>query len=158
MTSYSRDKRPGRLLPLPKRLRRVTQDLANTSVAEIAPELEGSNSNVDERLEKEVSWAIRAWRERSLYIPGELLSDPAWGMLLNLFSAEIRHEQWTLSRLAKASGISTAAARRWVTAFEIGELATRAPNPHDSGNDFICLTQKGGLALGRYFKKFGRDS
>ena len=156
MTSYSPEKRPARLLPLSKRLRRVTEDLANASVSEVTSKIEDSTPDHDKILEDQVNWEIRAWRDRGLYVPGELLSDPAWGMLLNLLGAEIRKERWTLSRLAKASAVSTAAARRWITAFEVGELATRTSNPHDSYNDFIELTEKAGIALRHYFREFGK--
>jgi DNA-binding MarR family transcriptional regulator len=143
------------LLPLSKRLRRVTHDLANSSVADVIPSVEDSDSNPDEISEDEVSWAIRAWRDRGLYLPSELLSDPAWGMLLNLLNAEIRQERWTMSRLGKAAAVSTAAAIRWVTALEVGELAVRTANPHDSKNDFVELTPKAGMALRRYFRDVG---
>ncbi len=155
MTRYSPDKSPARLLPLHKRLRRVTQDLANSSVKDAAPDLEDPNSNSDEISEEEVNWAIRAWRDRSLYLPSELLSDPAWGMLLNLLNAQIRQERWTMSRLSKAAAVSTAASIRWVTALEVGELALRTPNPHDSKNDFVELTPKACMALRRYFRDVG---
>ena len=124
-------------------------------MADITPSLDEPDPSPDEISEDEVNWAIRAWRDRGLYLPSELLSDPAWGMLLNLLNAEIRQERWTMSRLGKAAAVSSAAAIRWVTALEVGELAVRTPNPHDLKNDFVELTPKGAIAMRRYFEAVG---
>jgi len=144
--------RPGRLLPLQKDSGRIAKELAQASLTNDPPAAEGAVASTDEVSEEEVSAAIRAWRDRGLYIPPELLSDPAWGMLLSLLHGEIRNERWTMSRLGKAAGVSTAATIRWVTALEIGDLAGRRPNPHDTGNDFVALTPRAGIALRRYFR------
>src|SRR3954468_7280054 len=157
LTRHSHDTNPARLLPLHKRLRCITHDLANSSLTGTT-EVQGSVSAFPDILEDEVSWAIRAWRDRGSYLPRDLLSDPAWGMLLNLLSAEIRQERWTMSRLAKASLVSIAAAERWTTALEVGELALRIGNSHDSKNDFVELTPKASAALRRYFQGPGRRS
>jgi DNA-binding MarR family transcriptional regulator len=99
-----------------------------------------------------VSAAIRAWRERACYLPGELFSDPAWGMLLELLHAEIEKRQVSLRRLSKASAASTPSAIRWLKVLEDRELVTRQADPLNSGNEILELSPKGSTALRFYFR------
>jgi hypothetical protein len=91
LTKYSPDANPKRLVPLHEKIGRIVQGLARSSFATIVPDHEDATSMTDplEVSEDAVIYAIRAWRERSNYLPGELFSDPAWGMLLELLQAEI---------------------------------------------------------------------
>jgi DNA-binding MarR family transcriptional regulator len=89
-------------------------------------------------------------------LPAELFSDPAWGMLLELFHAEIGNRQVSLRRLCKASAASTPCAIRWLKALEDRELVSRQADPLNSGNEFLELTPKGSTALRLYFRDLGK--
>lgn len=147
MTKYSPDSEPGRQLHLNEKVGRILNSLARSTFAR--------NSSENDRLdipEEVVRAAIRAWRERACYLPAELFSDPAWGMLLELFHAEIGKRNVSLKRLCKASAASTPTAIRWLKVLEGRELVIRQADPLNSGNEFFELTPKGSTALRLYFK------
>jgi len=147
VTEHSPDTEPEGPLPLNEKVGRILHSLARSTFTK--------TSTGNERLEvpeEVVSAAIRAWRERACYLPGELFSDPAWGMLLELLDAEIRERQVSVSRLCKASAASTSSAIRWLKALEDRGLVIRRADPLISENEFLELTPKGSTALRLYFR------
>ena len=94
---------------------------------------------------------IWAWQQRACYLPADLFSDPAWGMLLEIFQAEVEKRRATISRLCKASGVSTTSAVRWLKALEDHDLVIRKVD-HSDGAEFAELTPKASEALRRYFR------
>jgi DNA-binding MarR family transcriptional regulator len=151
VTKYSPDSKFGRLLPLHEKVTRIAQSLARSSLATIPSDPQNVTSSVQagEISEEAVSNAIRAWRERSNYLPGELFSDPAWGMLLELLQAEIEQRRVSLSRLCNVSAVSATSAIRWLKTLENRGLVFRRAD--DISNDFVELTPKGSSALRCYF-------
>src|SRR5579864_3577467 len=151
VTKYSPDSEEEGQLPLNEKVGRILNSLARSTFAKIQPdngELEVS--------EDVVGAAIRAWRERVCYLPAELFSDPAWGILLELLHAEIGERNVSLRRLCKASAASTPSAIRWLKALEDRELVTRKTDPLIYGNEFFELTPRGSTALRLYFRDIGR--
>jgi DNA-binding MarR family transcriptional regulator len=146
VTKYSPDEESERRLPLNEKVGRILHILARSSVSKTEPE--SDRLDVPEEV---VSAAIRAWRERACYLPSELFSDPAWGMLLELLHSEIGKRRVSLSRLCKASAASTSSAIRWLKVLEDRELVIRRPDPLISGNEFLELSPKGSTALRAYF-------
>ena len=147
MTKYSPDSEPERQVPLNEKVGRILNSLARSTFSR--------NSSESDRLdvpEEVVAAAIRAWRERSCYLPAELFSDPAWGMLLELFHAEIGKRNVSLKRLCKASAASTPTAIRWLKVLEARELVIRKTDPLNSGNELFELSPKGSTALRFYFR------
>ncbi len=153
MTKYSPDAKPERLLPLHQKIGRIVQDLAKSSFESISsdPQALASMTEPLEVSEEAVRAAIRAWRERSNYLPGELFSDPAWGMLLELLQAEIQQRRVSLPRLCKVSAVSANSAVRWLKALENRALVVRRVDPHNDRSEFMELAPKASAALRRYF-------
>lgn len=146
MTKYSAEAEPERHFPLHENVGRILHGLARSSFAKSSAD--GNGLAVPEDL---VKAAIRAWRERACYLPAELLSDPAWGMLLELLHAEISKRRVSLVRLCKASAASTPSALRWLKALEDRELVVRQADPPNSENEFVELSPRGSTALRLYF-------
>lgn len=159
MTKHSPDAKPERLLPLHEKIGRIVQGLARPTFAPISPSPEHSSLVMDalEVSKGAVSGAIRSWRERSNYLPGELFSDPAWGMLLELLQAEIEQRRVSLPRLCNISAISATSLARWLKALENRELIIRRADPHDARNEFVELSPKASAALRRYFRDVAND-
>ena len=146
MTKYSPDSEPEGQLPLNEKVGRILHSLARSAFAR--------NSSENDRLdvpEEVVGAAIRAWQERACYLPAELFSDLAWGMLLELFHAEIGKRKVSMERLCRASAASTPTAIRWLKVLEGRELVIRQTDQLNSG-EFFELTPKGSTALRLYFR------
>jgi DNA-binding MarR family transcriptional regulator len=143
LTKYKSGLVPERPLPL------------NEKVSRIASSLIARLSSDDDRLElseEAVAAALRAWRERAFYLPGELFSDPAWGMLLELLHAEVMGRRVPLTSLCKASGASTSSALRWVDALESRELVIRRANCDNPARALLELSPAASAALRKYFR------
>jgi DNA-binding MarR family transcriptional regulator len=147
VTKYSPDAGPERRLPLNEKVGRILHTLARSSFSKAPPESDPLDIS-----EEVVTGAIRAWRDRACYLPAELFSDPAWGMLLELLQAEIGKRRVTVSGVCKASGASTSSAIRWLRVLEDRDLVIRQTDPLISGNEILELTPKGGAALRLYFR------
>ena len=102
--------------------------------------------------EEVVDQAIRTWRERAYYVPDELLSDPAWIMLLELLHAEIENRRLSSTRLLKLSAVSMSSAARWLKALESRDFVVRRSDPQEPEKEFFELSPKASLSLRRYFR------
>lgn len=152
MTKHSSGSEPEGRLPLNEKVGRILHSLARSSIAKTLSD--------DDRLdvpESVVRAAIRAWRERACYLPPELFSDAAWGMLLELLHAEICERRVSVLRICKASGASRSTAIRWLKVLEERGLVIRRAEPLNSANDFVELSPKGSTALRLYFRDIGLE-
>ena len=147
MTRYSGEPEPERYLPLQEKVSRILHSLARSPFGKCP--VQGEALEVPAEV---VSAAIQAWRERACYLPAELFSDPAWGMLLELLIAEIGKRRVSLARLCKSSGASTPSAVRWLKVLEDRDLVVRKADPIDAAHEFVELTPKGSHALRLYFR------
>jgi hypothetical protein len=101
--------------------------------------------------EEAVTRAIAAWQERSAHLPGALLLDPAWRMLLELLQAEIQDRRVSFLGLCNVSGIPAPAAARWVKILEREALVLRRSDPSQPV-EIVELSRKGSSAMRRYFQ------
>ena len=99
-----------------------------------------------------VEAAVRARTLRPDHVPSELLLDPAWDMLLELFRADLTGEQATASSLAKVAGVTTSSGLRWIDALVAKGLCVRGTRA-DEGRMAVSLSRRGSDALNAYFAK-----
>lgn len=147
MTGYTSDKRA----LLREAVGRIGRSLTRSSLVRVKQEPKASSEFVLAVSEEAVTDALEAWRERTSYLPGELFSDPAWGMLLELLEAEVQERRVSSSRLCKVSGVSDSTAARWLKALERHGLAVRWADRKCPDKEFVELSRKGSSALRRYF-------
>lgn len=81
--------------------------------------------------------ALQASRQKA--IPGELFSDPAWDMLLDLFVAAGEQRSVCVSSLCLAAHIPVSTAHRWVQALARSGAITRREDPLDRRRIFVEL-------------------
>jgi len=136
---------------------RMVQSLARSFFAGAEPEPE-EESELIFVSEKAVTRTIEAWQERSSYLPRELLSDPAWRMLLELLQAEIQDRHASLASLCKVSEAPASTATRWLKALERQALVVRRPDPLDPDDEMVELSRKGSSVLRRYFHAIEHSS
>lgn len=94
---------------------------------------------------------LRARHERNSIFPGELFSDPAWDMLLELYAAELGQVRVSVTSLCIASNAPTSTALRWISALERQKLIERRPDPLDGRRFFLSLTRETIALFERYF-------
>jgi DNA-binding MarR family transcriptional regulator len=103
---------------------------------------------------------IRVWaeseytsrRQRSKFIDGALLGEPAWDMLLDLFVQNAHRRRVSVTSVCKASGVADTTALRWLTMLEKNKLVQRVPALRDRRVQFVELTDDGLLAMSKWLR------
>lgn len=94
-------------------------------------------------------------RARSSILGGELFSDPAWDILLELYAAKLGHRKASLEELARSSGTPLSTTRRWVAALEGDGLAQQMRDPTEGAYTRISLTAEGVARMERLANQWG---
>jgi hypothetical protein len=140
---------PGHLLSIDDKVGRVVDSLARPSFAVLEP---GSPRSAVEFPEQAVAMLVRAWRARFEYVPGEFISDPAWGILLFLLHAEIGGRQVAVRELCGLSGLPMTSALRWLDALEGRSLVVRQADLDDPDQALVALERETSFVLRRYVR------
>lgn len=98
-----------------------------------------------------VNDVFEEWQQRAAYFPTDLLSEPAWGILLELLLAETQGRRCSLARVRKVSAVPPTTADRWVKALEREGFINRHVDARQDGDEVVGLSLKGSAILRRYF-------
>lgn len=101
------------------------------------------------RLAKHAKAILRFRRERTKTIPADLLGEPVWEMLLEMFCQFSGGAAISLKSLTIASGAAPTTALRLIEKLELEGLIKRRPSPSDGRVTLVELTKEGVLAVGR---------
>ena len=94
---------------------------------------------------------LRARASRAEFFSEHLFADPAWDMLLSLYSAELEQKRVSVSSLSLASRVPATTALRWISALQKDGLIVRQPDPFDGRRIFVALSAEGSRAVRTYF-------
>lgn len=99
---------------------------------------------------------FRMRRARDPHLPRELTGEPAWDMLLALYSEEpIR---MTVSSVCHGSGMPHSTALRWINTLEHQHLIERLEHPRDEKVILLSLTPEGRALVEAALKAMARAS
>jgi DNA-binding MarR family transcriptional regulator len=101
--------------------------------------------------QKEIRALLRLRRNRDRFFPGEMFADPAWDMLLELYSAELGQQRISVGRLCSGAAVPMTTALRWIKSLEKAGLIGRRSDPMDGRRYFVSLTNQGLRAMSAYF-------
>ena len=82
-----------------------------------------------------------ARRERRHFFKSSLFADPAWDILLVMYSAHLRNEDVSVSSLVLATDTPFSTGLRWLKLMENEGLLIRAPHPTDGRAAVVRLTE-----------------
>lgn len=88
----------------------------------------------------EVRAVLHARRLRERFLPADLFADPAWDMMLDLWSAGIDGKRVSVSSLCIASAVPPTTALRWISQLTDRGLFERRNDPDDARRVFISLS------------------
>jgi DNA-binding MarR family transcriptional regulator len=91
-------------------------------------------------------------KERDSYFPAGLFSDPAWDILLHLYSVDLAGLKTTVSASAVASNTPETTGHRWLRHLMTIDLCERVADPTDARRYYVALSRKGREAMDRYFR------
>lgn len=95
---------------------------------------------------------IRARTERAKFLPPALFAEPAWDILLELYSAELAQHRMTVTQACAAARVPPTTALRWLGTLESSGLITRHADPFDARRSFVALTDLGTKAMESFFQ------
>lgn len=98
---------------------------------------------------------VRARTKRRKVFGSDLLSDPAWDMILDLAAASGRNERVSVTSLCMASGVPPTTALRWIGIMVERGLFVRMEDEVDRRRIFVELSQSGKRDVARYFAEVG---
>lgn len=101
--------------------------------------LTGDTSS-DRALRKAAAKLADARRNRARSLPGELLGEPAWDILLELFSQPAAQ---SMKSLCIGAGVPLTTTLRWVALLEQQGMLDQFPDPGDARRTLVRLTADG---------------
>jgi DNA-binding MarR family transcriptional regulator len=90
---------------------------------------------------------IRARDRRFKFFPRSLFADPAWDILLELYSAELAGRKVSVSQVCAAAHVPATTALRWLNTLEANRLVERNADPLDARRFFVSLAESGRQAM-----------
>jgi DNA-binding MarR family transcriptional regulator len=98
-------------------------------------------------------WWLKARRLREeMFGPG-LFADPAWDILLDLYSAEAKGQCVQISSLASAARVPHSTAIRWAKVMTRAGLMVRHKDPTDARRIHVCLSPGARALLEDFFAR-----
>jgi len=99
-----------------------------------------------------VIYAKRGSRRK--YIPGELLAEPAWDMLLELFMQFAGGAKVSITSLAHASHVPMTTALRYIDMLEASDLIEKSKSNADRRVTLLNLTKTGVISVGSILEQY----
>lgn len=100
----------------------------------------------------EIRALIRARRLRSTFFPGDLFSDPAWDMMLDLMAARLLDQRVSVSSLCIAAGVPATTALRWIRALTDRGIFIRKVDREDPRRAYIELSDEAAESMKNYLE------
>lgn len=100
---------------------------------------------------KEVRIMYKSRRLRGNFFSKDLFADPAWDMLLELYSARLNSRTISISSLCIASDVPATTALRWIDTLVKCGLVTRTPDHFDKRRILASITDIAADKMQLYF-------
>lgn len=110
-------------------------------------------ASVDGRLLDEIRRMVSRRRMRSDFLPVEILGEPAWDMLLDLFIAFHEKKRISVSSACIASGVPATTALRWLGRMEELGLIERMNDRDDRRRVHVTITLEGHGAIAHWLRQ-----
>lgn len=104
-------------------------------------------------LAKKATLLIRQAKMRERYLPPELIGEPVWNMLLDLFVQFAGGAKVSSKSLCIAADCPATSALRHIKRIEAAGLIERIPSPKDGRVMLFSLTKTGVVAVGRALER-----
>lgn len=93
----------------------------------------------------------RSRRMRSRYFPEYLFADPAWDILLLLFSLQPSGKQISISAVCSSAAVPESTGHRWIEKLIEAGMVVREKHPNDRRMNWVRLSDKSVERLSAYF-------
>ncbi len=101
---------------------------------------------------------MRSRERRSAFLEGDLLFDPAWAMLLDIFCATLRGKRLSVSAVLIGSGVPDTTALRYLRVLEERGYVARVADETDKRRSFVKISTPTFEAMTKYFAALEADT
>lgn len=140
-------------------LRRMKDDLGQIAETLLRAGAAPSPTQVGDKLDgASIRRLIRGRRLRGQLFRGDMFSDPAWDMMLDLFAARLEGQRVAVSSLCIAAAVPPTTALRWIKSLCDRGIFVRKEDPEDTRRVYIELSDETARQLENYFhlvREFG---
>ncbi len=112
--------------------------------------MHGSNLGANKQAERLARRYLASRRRRAKTFGDGLLHDPAWDMLLDLYSHRMTGVRISVSSACIASGVPNTTALAWLGRLEEQGLVVREPDSRDQRRTVLEITEGAAAALERW--------
>lgn len=126
-------------------------DVAALPMPDVADDLEVEGLRI-------ANWWLKARRLREEVFGPELFADPAWDILLDLYTAEARGECVQTSSLAFAARVPHSTAIRWAKIMTRAGLIDRHKDPRDARRIHVRLSDTARALMSEYLARLSSQT
>lgn len=101
---------------------------------------------------------LRSRERRSSFLEGDLLFDPVWAMLLDIFCATLRGKQLSVSAVLIGSGVPDTTALRYLRVLEERGYVARVADETDRRRSFVKMSVHTFEGMMDYFAALEEDT
>ncbi|WP_285712884.1 MarR family winged helix-turn-helix transcriptional regulator [Erythrobacter oryzae] len=105
-----------------------------------------------------VEAVMRSRQRRSSFLEGDLLFDPAWAMLLDIYCATLRGKRLAVTAVLIGSGVPDTTALRYLKVLEERGHVVRVPDETDRRRSFVKIAQPTFEGMTAYFAALESDT
>lgn len=95
---------------------------------------------------------VQSRSRRAKFFRASLFADPAWDILLLVYSAQLEQQRVAVSEICTSVGVPETTMIRWVTILEAEGLIARTVDNLNGGQSFVSLTDAGFCAIDSFFE------
>jgi DNA-binding MarR family transcriptional regulator len=95
-------------------------------------------------------------RARAKFFDPDLFAEPAWDILLELYSADLSGVKISVSSTCIGSNVPYTTALRCIRRLKDKGLIRRVNDPHDARRVFLSLTERGSAGMRAYFQSIAQ--
>ncbi|HEX8239039.1 MAG TPA: MarR family winged helix-turn-helix transcriptional regulator [Allosphingosinicella sp.] len=128
-------------------------EAATAAMAAVGDSPDGEGQRLDSGFIRSI---IRVRRLREHFFKGDLFSDPAWDMLLDLMAARVERRRVAVSSLCIAAAVPPTTALRWIKSLCDEGLFVRIADPEDGRRVFIELSAETAARMEAYLRSAQR--
>lgn len=103
------------------------------------------------------NWWLKARRLREEMFGPEMFADPAWDILLDLYTAEAKGQSVQISSLAIAARVPHSTAIRWAKIMTRSGFLVREKDPSDARRIHVRLSPKARELMENYLARLSRQ-
>jgi DNA-binding MarR family transcriptional regulator len=139
-----------------KNVRRLLQDLLvfASNIQEVTALLVGNEGSIASlaasygispppELGEIAKWLYKSRQRRALHLDADLLGEPGWDILLDIYTQGIDGKQVSITSACTGANVPSTTALRWLTVLEGRGLIVRWDDPNDKRRAFVNLTPAG---------------